>query len=162
MLLLHALPPAVYSQPGTLQRITPEPDSESVLLCSEACPGSHLMQSKSLNPLGGFQGPLPHCVGSCPLLHQLQATPASVRSLQPSRHPPTRQDASPPGPSLPGSLFPSQAFTKLALLECQLLRRRPMTPYLGKTTSWDFPGGPGAEPPHSQCRGPKFYPWSGN
>ena len=27
---------------------------------------------------------------------------------------------------------------------------------------WDFPGGPVAKTPHSQCRGPKFVPWSGN
>ena len=27
---------------------------------------------------------------------------------------------------------------------------------------WDFPGGPMAKTPSSQCRGPKFDPWSGN
>ena len=26
----------------------------------------------------------------------------------------------------------------------------------------DFPGGPVAKTPHSQCRGPGFNPWSGN
>ena len=26
----------------------------------------------------------------------------------------------------------------------------------------DFPGGPVAKTPHSQCRGPGFDPWSGN
>ena len=26
----------------------------------------------------------------------------------------------------------------------------------------EFPGGPGAETPCSQCRGPGFNPWSGN
>ena len=26
----------------------------------------------------------------------------------------------------------------------------------------DFPGGPGAKTPHSQCRGPGLNPWSGN
>ena len=26
----------------------------------------------------------------------------------------------------------------------------------------DFPGGPGAKTPHSQCRAPGFNPWSGN
>ena len=26
----------------------------------------------------------------------------------------------------------------------------------------DFPGGPVAKTPSSQCRGPRFYPWSGN
>ena len=26
----------------------------------------------------------------------------------------------------------------------------------------DFPGGPAAKTPHSQCRGPGFDPWSGN
>ena len=25
----------------------------------------------------------------------------------------------------------------------------------------DFPGGPVAKTPHSQCRGPRFTPWSG-
>ena len=25
-----------------------------------------------------------------------------------------------------------------------------------------FPGGPGAKSPYSQCRGPRFDPWSGN
>ena len=28
--------------------------------------------------------------------------------------------------------------------------------------TWDFLGGPVAKTPHSQCRGPKFAPWSGN
>ena len=28
--------------------------------------------------------------------------------------------------------------------------------------SWDFPGGPMAKIPCSQCRGPGFNPWSGN
>ena len=27
---------------------------------------------------------------------------------------------------------------------------------------WDFPGGPVAETPCSQCRGPGFHPWSGD
>ena len=27
---------------------------------------------------------------------------------------------------------------------------------------WDFPGGPLAKTPYSQCRGPGFNPWSGN
>ena len=27
---------------------------------------------------------------------------------------------------------------------------------------WDFPGGPVAKTLHSQCRGPRFDPWSGN
>ena len=27
---------------------------------------------------------------------------------------------------------------------------------------WDFPGGPVAKTPCSQCRGPGFNPWSGN
>ena len=27
---------------------------------------------------------------------------------------------------------------------------------------WDFPGGPVAETLSSQCRGPRFNPWSGN
>ena len=27
---------------------------------------------------------------------------------------------------------------------------------------WDFPGGPVAKMPCSQCRGPGFNPWSGN
>ena len=36
-----------------------------------------------------------------------------------------------------------------------------MTPYLGKTTSWDFPGGPGAETPHSQRRDPSSIPGLG-
>ena len=31
-----------------------------------------------------------------------------------------------------------------------------------KTTMRDFPGGPVAKTPHSQCRGPGFNPWSGN
>ena len=26
----------------------------------------------------------------------------------------------------------------------------------------DFPGGPLVKNPHSQCRGPRFNPWSGN
>ena len=26
----------------------------------------------------------------------------------------------------------------------------------------DFPGGPGGKAPCSQCRGPRFDPWSGN
>ena len=26
----------------------------------------------------------------------------------------------------------------------------------------DFPGGPVAKTPHSQCRGPRFKPWSGS
>ena len=29
-------------------------------------------------------------------------------------------------------------------------------------TCWDFPGGPGAKTPCSQCRGPGFDFWSGN
>ena len=28
--------------------------------------------------------------------------------------------------------------------------------------SWDFPGGPGAKTPQSQCGEPGFDPWSGN
>ena len=28
--------------------------------------------------------------------------------------------------------------------------------------TWDFPGDPVAKTLHSQCRGPKFGPWSGN
>ena len=28
--------------------------------------------------------------------------------------------------------------------------------------SWDFPGGPVARTPCSQCRGPGLDPWSGN
>ena len=27
---------------------------------------------------------------------------------------------------------------------------------------WDFPGGPVAKAPSSQCKGPEFTPWSGN
>ena len=29
-------------------------------------------------------------------------------------------------------------------------------------SSRDFPGGPVAKTLHSQCRGPRFSPWSGN
>ena len=36
--------------------------------------------------------------------------------------------------------------------ECQCLR----------CGSWDFPGGPVAQIPCSQLRGPRFDPWSGN
>ena len=28
--------------------------------------------------------------------------------------------------------------------------------------SWDFPGGPVVKTTHSQCRGPRLDPWSGN
>ena len=31
-----------------------------------------------------------------------------------------------------------------------------------KNQLWDFPGGPLAKTPHSQCRGPGFDLWSGN
>ena len=31
-----------------------------------------------------------------------------------------------------------------------------------KKTLWDFPDGPVAKTLHSQCRGPRFNPWSGN
>ena len=31
-----------------------------------------------------------------------------------------------------------------------------------KGNSRDFPGGPVAKTPHSQCSGPGFNPWSGN
>ena len=31
-----------------------------------------------------------------------------------------------------------------------------------KNLTRDFPGGPVAKAPHSQCRGPRFDPWSGN
>ena len=31
-----------------------------------------------------------------------------------------------------------------------------------KASSWDFPGGPGAKTPQSQCGEPGFDPWSGN
>ena len=31
-----------------------------------------------------------------------------------------------------------------------------------KEAHGDFPGGPGAEAPHSQCRGPRFPLWSGD
>ena len=33
---------------------------------------------------------------------------------------------------------------------------------LKETESWDFPGGPVGKTPRSQCRGPRFDPWSGN
>ena len=33
---------------------------------------------------------------------------------------------------------------------------------LKRTTYWDFPGGPVSKTLCSQCRGPKFDPWSGN
>ena len=31
-----------------------------------------------------------------------------------------------------------------------------------KSKLGDFPGGPVAKTPSSQCKGPGFYPWSGN
>ena len=31
-----------------------------------------------------------------------------------------------------------------------------------KRITRDFPGGPMADTPHSQCRRPGFHPWSGN
>ena len=31
-----------------------------------------------------------------------------------------------------------------------------------KRSLGDFPGGPLGKTPHSQCRGPRFDPWSGN
>ena len=31
-----------------------------------------------------------------------------------------------------------------------------------KERQGDFPGGPVVKTPHSQCRGPRFDPWSGN
>ena len=34
--------------------------------------------------------------------------------------------------------------------------------FLSEHSSWDFPGGPVAKTPCSQCRGPGFDPWSGN
>ena len=34
--------------------------------------------------------------------------------------------------------------------------------FLSEHSSWDFPGGPVAKTPRSQCRGPGFDPWSGN
>ena len=34
--------------------------------------------------------------------------------------------------------------------------------YLLETVLLGHPGGPVAETPHSQCRGPRFNPWSGN
>ena len=33
---------------------------------------------------------------------------------------------------------------------------------LKKISYKDFPGGPRAKNPSSQCRGPGFHPWSGN
>ena len=33
---------------------------------------------------------------------------------------------------------------------------------VSSSTSWDFPGGPVAKTPSSQCGGPGFNPWSGN
>ena len=31
-----------------------------------------------------------------------------------------------------------------------------------QNSSWDFPRSPAAKTPCSQCRGPRFHPWSGN
>ena len=33
---------------------------------------------------------------------------------------------------------------------------------MGKKDTRDIPGGPVANTPHSQCRGPRLNPWSGN
>ena len=38
--------------------------------------------------------------------------------------------------------------------------KRPIHAY--KETEMDFPSGPVAKTTHSQCRGPRFDPWSGN
>ena len=35
-------------------------------------------------------------------------------------------------------------------------------PKSNNSTCWDFPRGPVAETPHSQCRGLRFNPWLGN
>ena len=34
--------------------------------------------------------------------------------------------------------------------------------FFKKSQVLDFPGGPVAKTPQSQCRGPRFHPWSGN
>ena len=34
--------------------------------------------------------------------------------------------------------------------------------WVTRKASEDFPGGPVAKTPSSQCRGPRFNPWSGN
>ena len=44
-------------------------------------------------------------------------------------------------------------------------KRRERTTILGECEThrkWDFPGGPMAKTPHSQCRGPRFNPWLAN
>jgi len=33
---------------------------------------------------------------------------------------------------------------------------------ISKVPDEDSPGGPGAMTPGSQCRGPRFHPWTGN
>ena len=35
-------------------------------------------------------------------------------------------------------------------------------PMILENQRWEFPGGPEAMTLHSQCRGPRFDPWSGN
>ena len=34
--------------------------------------------------------------------------------------------------------------------------------FKSKLHHWDFPAGPVVKTPHSQCKGPRFDPWSGN
>ena len=34
--------------------------------------------------------------------------------------------------------------------------------FIKTMVSKDFPGGPVAKTPHSQCRGSRFHPWAGN
>ena len=44
-------------------------------------------------------------------------------------------------------------------MELQKVKYHSLTEH---TRTRDFPGGPVAKTPRSQCRGPRFNPWSGN
>ena len=50
----------------------------------------------------------------------------------------------------------------LGLPRCPSFEGFPLSILPSTFSDWDFPGGPVGKAPCSQCRGPRFDPWSGN
>ena len=63
---------------------------------------------------------------------------------------------------LDGSLVMGCVWSLTMLVVICMGRKRMMGKVIEGHVKSDFPGGPVAKIPHSQCREPRFDPWSGN
>ena len=63
---------------------------------------------------------------------------------------------------LDGSLVMGCVWSLTMLVVIRMGRKRKMGKVIEGHVKRDFPDGPVAKTPHSQCRGPRFDPWSRN